>query len=530
MNNLYETAKKYRTIGWNILPLINYEKGMVPSWTKPTGYSWAEWQDKKPTNDEFEKLFSFKNITGVALITGKTSNIMMFDYDSYQKDAPKINFDSTLISKTASGGSHFYFQYEEMSEVRLQWCELKNATLDVLPPSEVINKQGVIGKYEWIKKDLKNLPKLPQQIKDLLKEAIKIKNKPFSYQEAEGLKIGSRDSTLLAMARSLLYKVSVEEMKVIIRGFNNGFQPPLNQVTVDKKISQALMYHQKENQPFIVNKLNLPNPISMKQAYDERVVEREKEKIAPRTGYFELDEAISGWTPGFTYILAGETGTGKTAIAANLAVRCSNQDKKVLYYSVETGNEIIDYLASVRLEKPYKDLTNEDLNYDDPNIKLYRTEIVTLKDLELSLEQNKDEFDLVIIDNIGFFEEKTSNPTQAQAELMKELSKLALNSKISIILIAHFNKQSFGKNIVSMDRISGSKAFSNYAKGIFLIKRNKATENPDDPEYAPNGLFIVAKSKRGASKAFPFVYNNNSALVKTQMDFQVGTVERQGLL
>jgi replicative DNA helicase len=229
------------------------------------------------------------------------------------------------------------------------------------------------------------------------------------------------------------------------------------------------------------------------------------------------------------YILAGDPGVGKTAFACNLSNRCLNQNKRVLYYAIETGNEVIDYMASVRLERPFRCLTDDELKYNDPNFLMYRDEVISLPDLKATLKEQRNNFDLAIVDNIGFFEEKSSSPTQAQLELMRDLSKLALESQIAIILIAHFNKQPpGGKNIVTMDRISGSKAFQNYAKGVLLMKRNKKSDLPGEMEYLDDGLLIVAKSKRGANKAFRLIFSNASAVIKTDMDFAEGTLERQG--
>lgn len=527
----------YRQKGWNVLPLINNEKGMVPSWTSKTGYGWIEWQDKKPTDEEFERLFSFPNITGIALMTGKTSNITVVDYDLYAKDAPKINLESSLMSRTASGGLHCYFQYEDIPEMRTEGIEIKNGTLDVLPPSKAINKMRAIGQYKWEKGDSKNIPKLPDFVKALFKPKQQYVKKGMMELLTSGE--GNRHHSLLSAANKMYFKFDQADWPLVedfLRNNLDKFDPPYEVGHPPKDFENILrdakQFALKNKRAGVTNPVTpeeIPAPISMKQAAIERNLEREKEKKSPKTGYVELDEAIAGWTPGFVYVLAGDTGVGKTAFACNLAIRCSKNGGKVLYYSIETGNEILDYLASARTKKTYDELTDDDISYDDPNIMLYRQEVLDLTSFISSIEKNKDNFNLAIVDNIGFFEEKSGSQVQGQLEMMRSLSKIAMKSNMAIVIIAHFNKEQPGKkNLVTMDRISGSKAFQNYAKGVLLIKRNKVSEAVDEMKYTDEGLLIVAKSKRGENNAFRILFNNKSAYVKSNMDFPAHSLERNG--
>lgn len=538
-----EFARKYYNMGWNILPLFNNQKS-PSSAHSIEGYNgrWEKYQSQRVTEEDFKKFFIDNKPTGIGVVTGLISGIVVIDEDFYMPGGKTLGIQSPLISKTTSGGRHVFLK----TTTKIDSFVIKDSHIElqaekrfiVLPPSVCWNKESppILGVYEWDVARKEDLPIITAE--ELNKHKPQSTNTSVLLRDLMESGNGSRHNDLRTIALKMFNRFSQNEWDIaesFIRDAAKKTTPPyitpqeigdMNKIIRDAK--NLVLKNPKTIYIEEKKEKNLPNPVSMSFAYTERLEERKKEAVAPKTGYVELDEAISGWTPGFVYVLAGDTGVGKTALAVNIAVRCSANGGKILYYAVETGNEIIDVITSARLEKKYKELTEEDIMFDDPNIRLYRQEVVTLPDLITSLKKNSENFNLVIIDNITFFEEKSNNPTQAQLDLMRTMSKLAMEAQVAIIVIAHFNKSQLGKNIVTMDRISGSKAYQNFAKGVLLMKRNKKSDLPDEMEYLDDGILIVAKSKRGANKSFRLIFNNNSAVIKTNMDFVSGSLERAG--
>src|SRR3990167_1031474 len=96
-------AEAYRKSGWNVIPLGKYEKSpasfnsVLPVYwehnltndiarIRPTGsvgwsrkQGWKPLQERMATDEEFEKMFAPENITGLGVITGKTSNLYVID-------------------------------------------------------------------------------------------------------------------------------------------------------------------------------------------------------------------------------------------------------------------------------------------------------------------------------------------------------------------------------------------------------------------------------------------------------------------
>lgn len=62
-----------------------------------------------------------------------------------------------------------------------------------------------------------------------------------------------------------------------------------------------------------------------------------------RTGYLTLDIALGGGFSNEEYVMGADTGTGKTAIALDLAQNIAAQDIDVLYYALEMGRD--EYIA-----------------------------------------------------------------------------------------------------------------------------------------------------------------------------------------
>src|ERR1035437_1733101 len=129
-------------------------------------------------------------------------------------------------------------------------------------------------------------------------------------------------------------------------------------------------------------KASIPRPRSISEVSEERRLEKELEAIAPSTGYPDLDQIIKGFVPTHTYTLTGETNVGKTSLACNFAVRVAKQGKKILYFALEPENTVVDYIASVRFDKKFEDLNDEELGFDDGNIHVFgKDEVSKIDDL-----------------------------------------------------------------------------------------------------------------------------------------------------
>ena len=104
-------AKAYLKLGWTMLPMqfIKDETGAVK---KQPMVKWKELQDRQPTLEEVTTWL--ENGWFLGIITGKVSGIVIIDDDRIKHGLNPITLDSTIIAKTKSGGTHYYYRYDRL--------------------------------------------------------------------------------------------------------------------------------------------------------------------------------------------------------------------------------------------------------------------------------------------------------------------------------------------------------------------------------------------------------------------------------
>lgn len=257
----------------------------------------------------------------------------------------------------------------------------------------------------------------------------------------------------------------------------------------------------------------LPNPKNLGEIKISRLAERELEKIAPSTGYPDLDRILKGFIPGHVYTTTGVENIGKTSLACNFAVRIAKQEKRVLYFALEPENTVIEYLASVYHDKCFPDLTEEDLSLDIP-IEVYGKDAVPTLEKLVEIINNFDRYDLVIIDHIGYFINSQNNWLQQQSNCVKILAGLAKKKQCAILLIAHLRKRSKTEKrnyIPTSDDISGSGAFKQDSTEVMILTRDLKSDAEDEFTYANYGRLYVAKTKSGPNGSIEVYFSDRKA-------------------
>ncbi len=262
-------------------------------------------------------------------------------------------------------------------------------------------------------------------------------------------------------------------------------------------------------------KATLPQPRTISEVSAERKSEKALEALAPSTGYPDLDKIIKGFIPGHLYTLTGNENVGKTSLACNFAVRVAKQGKKVLYFALEPENVVVDYIASVRFDKKFEDLTEEELSYDDGNIHIFGKDEVSKIDDLVKIVEHFERYDLIVIDHIGYFVTgNTQNFIQEQSNVIKRLAGLSKAKQCSIMMIAHLRKPPPGSRksyIPTSNDISGSGAFKQDSTEVMIVVRNVA--NPDDGglEYLDEGNLFVTKTKAGPNGFIQLIFSEKKA-------------------
>lgn len=487
-------AKRYLKMGWKIIPLYNYEKYYKGDWRK--------FIEKPLTNQDIDNWG--KEITGIAVITGKQSNLTVIDDDCYAK-GNKLPLTSSMESQTASGGRHLFFKYSAIGNANIRSQDndyevQEDNKLIVLPPSRAKNKQGKIGVYKWISDDES---KMSIVRKTSLPSLIKRSSIPLN--ELVNVSEGNRHNSFLSLCNKQFSKFPESDwgaIEQILRSSGESYQPAMSHEDVERCIGDAkrfILSTKQGKKPFLTSS----------SLVAERIVERKREAKAPTTGYKNLDKLIGGFIPSHLYVLTGHTNVGKSTLAANFSVNLARQGKKVLYYSLEPGNKIIEYMASIHLGKHTQEITDDELLNDlsliNENVQFEVAE-KSLEDMVKRIDTSND-FDLIVIDHIGYFI-SGKDVNQAQSNALKQLASIAKEKQCAIMCIAHLRKGV--KNVPSIDDISGSGSFKQDATEVLCAVRYIKDEEADILEYSNAGAMIVMKTKVGKNGAVPINFSSTS--------------------
>ena len=540
-NLLKAYARQYYKFGWNIIPLFDHSKNPATGnqylpeywqdpktkensmeekdgWDKKQG--WWPYTQRKQLKKEIVTWIDQEKLTGLGVVTGKISNLTIVDEDSYKEGGKRFNIKSPLVAVSANGGFHHYFRFnEDVSTTGLQkgvFIEIKSAGgFIVLPPSQVYKKDGKIGTYEWLTKNLKTIDDLPT-IDESSLEGISVKKeiKKTILSEFTEVEYGEQHTSLRTLANSLLYRHSPQDWEEfvypIIRQKAATYNPPHPLYRVERMI--------KDCSEFILRKKNEQKiPQSIQKIVKKRMAERELEKVAPSTGYIELDKILKGFIPGHVYCVSGLTNVGKSSLCSNFAVRVAKQDKKVLYFALEPGHSIVEFLASAQTGKKFVDINQEDLAEISSNIEIYtKDQIPSLKDMIGALYELP-RYDLIIIDHLAYFikGETRSGPLQEQENAIKQLVTLAQQQNSAVMFIVHMRKKTGYKKkpdgeqpMPGIDELKGSSALSQDSTDVMFITR--ATDM-DGFTQLNEGKIIIVKTKSGRNGAMEINFVDDSA-------------------
>lgn len=506
---LISYAKRYLEVGWKIVPLLNNEK-----------FYKGDWRKFLTTPIKIEELKQMNNLTGLAVITGKESNLTVIDDDWYAK-GNKLPLESTLESQTTSGGRHLFFKFSNIGNANVRSenndYEIQEShKLIVLPPTKAKNKKGSVGQYKWLKNGLSQL----RTISKYELPAFKEKGEKVNLDELVEVSEGDRHNSFLSLCNSE-FSIKPRQKwaataKMLKANALVNYNPPMGEDEIDRIIKDAMSFIAKNEKHEIKEQDEDLNSrfITFDQISDECDVYNKLAKIAPSSGYRNLDKAIGGFIAGDTYVLSGLTNVGKTQIASNFAVNLVRQHKRVLYFALEPKERISNYIYSIYLGRQWLDYTLEEKERAKNEIKKYLTIIKKCYNIDEFVALVKmSKPDLVILDHVGYFEEnKSSNPYQDQGSRIRKIVDVAHEVKAAIICTAHLRKT---QREPTVDDISGSAAFKQDAENVLIAVRQENDDKDALSSFSDFGYIGVWKCKATGFKGrVPINFSFNSPEIK----------------
>lgn len=233
------------------------------------------------------------------------------------------------------------------------------------------------------------------------------------------------------------------------------------------------------------------------------------------TGYNELDRCLGSFCGGDYITLGGGTGIGKTSIALNLAKKLCEQNKKVLYCSLEMPIEqlrnrfncMISGLNAMKYRncgftpaefKEYKDNLKKLENW---NLYVLCDYNLTVQRLKSYIEKQKQiGIDFVIIDYLGLLSGYGNKSLyERTSSISRDIKILATDMNIPILVLVQLNREMKNRNdkrpVLSDIRESGA---IEQDSDFVLFAHREGAYNPNVSQRELE--IIIAKNRHGTSK------------------------------
>ena len=228
-----------------------------------------------------------------------------------------------------------------------------------------------------------------------------------------------------------------------------------------------------------------------------------------KSGFIDLDEILSNVEKGQIVVIGGRPAMGKTAFALAYCINLLKENKKVLYFSLETTKKGIMkrfLLLKSKIKSEFFIKTKDDFKriekakefFADKELILEDKCSITTEEIEEIINKNKP--DVVFIDYVQIIKmPKAPNLTEATNLAIQELKEIAVRTNTLIFLLSGLSRNvenRYDKHPMLSDLRNGS-LLEEISDVVLLLYREDYYDAQSDMKGIGN--IIVAKNKNGAT-------------------------------
>ena len=257
----------------------------------------------------------------------------------------------------------------------------------------------------------------------------------------------------------------------------------------------------------------------MEDAFNAIALPNEDRRQIP-TGFYDLDEKITGFAPGQLIILAARPAMGKTSLALNIATKIAQKEKRVAIFSLEmTRKELTSRMLCTEAEvdgtKARKGMpsTDELTRLGQAADELSQLPILIddtggISDSEIrakaQLMESNGGLDLVVIDYLQLMQTRMQsrnfNREQYISQISRNLKNLAKDLDVPVLCLAQLSRavESRPNKRPMMSDLRESGAIEQDADLVLFIYREEYYD-PTRVDYHNVAELIVGKNRFGST-------------------------------
>jgi replicative DNA helicase len=210
------------------------------------------------------------------------------------------------------------------------------------------------------------------------------------------------------------------------------------------------------------------------------------------SGWRDFDKVIGGLRPTELTILTGETASGKTTWASNLAFKLAQNRHPVLIASFEMKplailRKMVQMKAGRILDEVNKKELEETLQWIS-TLPIYFVDIYG----EIGIPELKDAIyyanrrygiEFVVLDHLHFFlRYSADHERQAIDNALRDIKSWAMELEIHIILIVHPTKLTYENKVVHLNDLKGSSGLKQIPDNVLSIWRERNGNGTKTPQ------------------------------------------------